>query len=43
MPLILVPSSTKRIAAQILVTEKLDGRQDFVLRICVFDMILPSK
>ena len=42
MPPILVPSSAKRIAAQVLVTEKLNGGKALVLRGCVYDMILPS-
>ena len=43
MPPILVPSSVKRIATQILVTAKLNGRKYFVLRGFVSDIILPSK
>ena len=43
MPPILFPSFTKRIATQMLVTEKLSGRNDFVLRGFVFDIIRPSK
>ena len=31
MPAILVPSSAKRIATEILVTAKLNGRKDFIL------------
>ena len=40
---ILVPSSTNRIATQILVIAKLNGRRNLVLRGCVYDMIFPSK
>ena len=40
---ILVPSSAKRIATQILVTEKLNGRKDFVLRGFVYDVIRSGK
>ena len=43
MPPILAPSSAKRIATQMLVAEKLNGRKDFVLRGFVCDMIRPSK
>ena len=43
MPLILVPSSAKRIATQILVIAKLNERKDLVLRGCVCDIIHPSK
>ena len=43
MPLILVPSSAKRIATQILVPKKLNERYDLVLTSCVFDTILFSK
>ena len=43
MPPILVPSSAKRIATQILVIAKLNGRKDFILRIFVCDIIRPSK
>ena len=39
----LVPSSAKRIATQILVTAKLNGRKDFILRVFVCDIIRPSK
>ena len=42
MPPIIVPSS-KRIATQMLVTEKLNERKDFVLRGFVCDIICPSK
>ena len=40
---ILVPSSTKRIATQILVIAKLNERTDFILRVFVSNIILPSK
>ena len=44
MPPILVPPSyAKRIATQMLVTEKLNGRKDFVLRGFVCDIIRPGK
>ena len=43
MPPILVPSSAKRIATQMLVIEELNGRKDFILRGFVCDMIRPSK
>ena len=43
MPPILVPSSAKRMAAQILVIAKLNGRKDFALRVFVCDIIRPSK
>ena len=43
MALILVPSSAKRMATQILVIAKLNIGKDLVLRGCVFDIILPSK
>ena len=43
MPPILVPSFTKRIATQILVTAKLNGRKDLVLRACSYNMTLLSK
>ena len=43
MPPILVPSSAKRITTQMLVTEKLNGRKDFVLRGFVCDIIRPNK
>ena len=42
MPSILVPSSTKRIATQILVISKSNGRKDLLLRGCVYK-IFPSK
>ena len=43
IPPILVPSSAKRIATQILVIPKLNGRKDFILRVFVCDIIRPSK
>ena len=43
MPPILVPSSTKLIATQMLVIEELNGRKDFILRGFVYDIIRPSK
>ena len=43
MPPILVSSSAKRIAAQIVVITKLNGRKDFILRVFVCDITRPSK
>ena len=43
MPLILVSSSAKRIATQILVPKKLHERYDLVLTSCVFDTWVFSK
>ena len=43
MPPILVPSSAKRIAAQILVIAKLNQRKDFTLSVFVCDIIRRSK
>ena len=43
MPPILVPSSAKRIATNILVTAKLNGRKGFIVRVFVCDVIRPSK
>ena len=40
---ILVPSSAKRIATQILAIVKLIGRKDFILKVFVCDTIRPSK
>ena len=40
---ILVPSSAKRIATQILVIAKLNGRKYFILRAFVYNIIRPSK
>ena len=42
-PPILVSSSAKSIATQILVIAKLDGRKDFILRGFICDIIRPSK
>ena len=43
MPPILVPSSAKRIAAQILVIARLNGRKDFILKAFACDVIHRSK
>ena len=43
IPPILVPSSAKRIATQIVVIAKLNGRKYFILRGFVWDIIRPSK
>ena len=43
MPPILVLSSAKRMATQILVIAKLNERKDFILRAFVCDIIRPSK
>ena len=43
MPPILVPSCAKRITTNILVTEKLNGRKDLILRVFVCDIIRPYK
>ena len=43
MPPILVLSSAKRIATQILVIEKLNGRKYFILRGLVCDITRPRK
>ena len=43
MPPILVPSSAKRIATQIVVIAKLNGRKDFILRVFVSDTIVPAR
>ena len=40
---ILVLSPAKRIATQMLVIEKLNGRKDFILRGFVYDIIRSSK
>ena len=40
---ILVPSSAKRIAAQILVIAKLNQRKTFILRVFACNIIRPSK
>ena len=43
MPLILGPSSCNRIATQILVIAKLNGKKDFILRVFLSDIIRPTK
>ena len=43
MPPILASFSAKRIATQILVIVKINGRKDFTLRGFACDVILPSK
>ena len=43
MPPILVPSSAKRIATQILVIAKSNGSEDFILGGFVCDIIRPYK
>ena len=43
MPPILVSSSAKRIATQILVIEKLNEREDFMLRGFLSEIIRPYK
>ena len=43
MPLILVPSSATCITTEILVTAKLNGTTDFVVRGFACDIICPSK
>ena len=43
VPPILVLSSAKRIATQILVIAKLNGREGFILRVFVCDIIRSSK
>ena len=43
MPPILVPSSAKHIATQILMIAKLNARKDFTLKVFVCDIIRPSK
>ena len=40
---ILVPFSAKRIATQVLIIAKLNGKKDFILRVFVCDIIRPSK
>ena len=40
---ILVPSTAKRIAKQILVIVKLNGRKDFILKSFIYDINRPSK
>ena len=43
MPPILVPSSAKRIATQILIIAKSNGRKNFMLKVFFCDIIRPSK
>ena len=43
LPPIIVPSSAKCIATQILVIAKLNERKDFILRGFIYDIICPSK
>ena len=43
MPPVLVPSCAERITTNILVTEKLYGRKDLILRVFVCDIIRPYK
>ena len=43
MPPSLVPSSAKRMATQMLLTEKSNGAKDFILREFVDDIIRRSK
>ena len=43
MPPILVASSTKRIATQILIIAKLNRKKDSILRVFICDIIRPSK
>ena len=43
MPPILVPSSAKRTATQVLVIGKLNGKKDFFERAFVCDIFRPSK
>ena len=43
MPPVLVPSSAKRIATQILIIVKLNGRKDFILRVFVCNIIRSNK
>ena len=43
MPPIIVPSSAKRIATQISIIAKLNGRKYFILRVFAFDIIRPCK
>ena len=40
---ILLPSSAKRIATQILVNGKFNRRKNFIFRVFVCDIIRPSK
>ena len=43
MPAILVPSSAKRIAAQVSVIARLNERKDFILRGFICDIVRTSK
>ena len=43
MPPSLVPSSAKRIATQILVIAKLNGRKDFILRVFFVVLFIAAK
>ena len=43
MPPILVASSTKRIATQILIIAKLNRKKDSILKVFICDNIRPSK
>ena len=43
MPPILLPSTAKHVATQILVIAKLNGSKDFILRSFVCDIIHPSE
>ena len=43
MPPILVPTSAKRNATQVLVIGKLNEREDFILRGFIFDIIRPYR
>ena len=43
MPPILVPSSAKRIASQVFLIAKLNGRKYFILNVFVCDIIRSSK
>ena len=43
LPPIIVPSSAKYVATQILVIAKLNERKDFILRGFICDIIRPSK
>ena len=43
MPPILAPFSAKRIATQVLVIAKLNGRKDFMLRGFVCEIVRPYK
>ena len=43
MPPILVSSSAKRVATQILVTAKLNGKKGFILSFFICDIIRPNN